>query len=27
MTFRLARPADGTRTQSTTDLFDAETTE
>jgi DNA-binding winged helix-turn-helix (wHTH) protein len=27
MTFRLARPADGTRTQSTTDLFDTETTE
>jgi DNA-binding winged helix-turn-helix (wHTH) protein len=25
MTFRLARPADGTRTQSTTDLFDTNT--
>jgi len=27
MTFRLARPADGTRTQSTTDLFDKATPE
>ena len=27
MTFRLARPADGTRTQSTTDLYDKDTPE